>query len=214
MKRFILAAALILAVLLAFAPAAGAQVFGQFTGADVIAVNGHETGAYLVASDNVLGLLGQLRMSFYPGVDFGFQGGLSRLQYGNSDRTLVRLGGDFKIATARASESFPVDLALGGAIGIETSDNYHVLTIMPQAVASHAYPVGQSMSVTPYLGTGLSIRNVDAGPTKDNSLSVPLRLGADMRVMTGVRIAAELQLNIANSFGDNVGFLTGVNLPF
>jgi hypothetical protein len=55
---------------------------------------------------------------------------------------------------------------------------------------------------------------VDAGPTQDNSLSIPLRLGADMRVMTGVRITAELQLQVANSFGDNVGFLTGVNLPF
>lgn len=214
MKRFLLAAALIVAALLSFAPAAGAQVFGQFTGAELLPVNGHETGAYLVASDNVLGLLGQLRMSFYPGVDFGFQGGLSRLHYGSSDRTLVRLGGDFKIAAAKASATFPVDLALGGAIGIETSDDYHVLTLMPQAVASHAFPVGQSMSVAPYLGTGLTIRNVDAGPTQDNSLSIPLRLGADMRVMTGVRIAAELQLQVANSFGDNVGFLTGVNLPF
>jgi len=213
-KRFFFAAALIVAAPVALAPTAGAQVFGQFTGAEVLPVNGHETGAYLVASDNVLGLLGQLRLSFYPGVDFGFQGGISRLRYGSSDRTLVRLGSDFKIAAAKASETFPVDLAIGGAIAVETSDNYHVLTLMPQAVASHAYPVGQSMSVMPYLGTGLSIRNVDAGPTKDNSLSIPLRLGADMRVMTGVRIMAELQLQVANSFGDNVGFLTGVNLPF
>lgn len=214
MKRILVAAALITAALPAFAPAAGAQVFGQFTGADVLPVNGHETGAYLVASDNVLGLLGQLRLSFYPGVDFGFQGGLSRLQYGHSDRTLVRLGGDFKVATARASESFPVDLALGGALGIETSDNYHVLTLMPQAVASRSWPVGQTMSITPYAGTGLSFRNVDAGPTQENNFSIPLRLGADMRVMTGVRVTAELQLQVASSFGDNVGFLTGVNLPF
>jgi hypothetical protein len=213
-KRILFAAALSAAAILAFAPAAGAQVFGQFTGAEVLPVNGHETGAYLVASDNVLGLLGQLRLSFYPGVDFGFQGGLSRLQFAGGDRTLVRLGSDFKIAVTRVSQGFPVDLALGGALGVESSDDYHVLTLMPQAVASHAYPMGQTMNVTPYLGAGISFRSLDASPTRENNFSIPLRLGADMRVMTGVRVTAELQLHLASSFGDNVGFLTGVNLPF
>lgn len=214
MKRLLFAAACIASALFALAPAAGAQAFGQFTGADVLPVNGHESGAYLIASDNVLGLLGQLRLSFYPGVDFGFQGGLSRLHYTGGDRTLVRLGTDFKVATARASETFPVDLALGGALGVETSDDVHVLTLMPQAVASRAFPVGQSMNVTPFLGAGLSFRNVDAGPTHDNNFSVPLRMGADMRVMTGLRVTAELQVQVGGSFGDNVTFLTGVNLPF
>ena len=214
MKCILVAAAISAAALPAFAPAARAQAFGQFTGADVLQVNGHETGIYLVTSDNVLGLLGQLRLSFYPGVDFGFQGGLSRLHYGSSDRTLVRLGTDFKVATARASASFPVDLALGGALGVETSDDYHVLTLMPQAVVSRTWTVGQSMNITPFAGSGLSFRNVDAGPTHETNFSVPLRLGADMRVMTGVRITAELQLQVGSSFGDNVGLLTGVNLPF
>jgi hypothetical protein len=213
-KRLLFAAALVAAAVFAFAPAAGAQVFGQFTGAQVLPVNAHETGAYLVASDNVLGALGQLRLSFYPGVDFGFQGGLSRLDYGGGNRTLVRLGADFKVAAARASESFPVDLALGGGLGVETSDDYHVLSLMPQAVASRAYPVGQTMNVTPYLGLGLMMRNLDAGPAQENTFSVPFRLGADMRVMTGLRVVGELQLHLGSSFGDNVGFLTGVNLPF
>ena len=70
------------------------------------------------------------------------------------------------------------------------------------------------MTVTPYLGAGLSFRNVDAGPTRENAFSIPLRLGADTRVMSGLRVAAELQIHLASSFGDNVGFLTGVNLPF
>jgi len=213
-KRLLFAAAVVAAFVLAFAPAAGAQVFGQFSGAEIIPINGHESGAYLVTSGDVLGLLGQLRMSFYPGVDFGFQGGLSRLKFGSSDRTVLSLGTDFKVGVAHASESFPVDLALGGALGVQTSDDYHVLTLMPQAVASRSFSVGQSMSIAPYAGAGLSFQNVDAGPTRENDFSIPLRLGADMRVMTAVRVMAELQLHVGSAFGDNVGFATGVNLPF
>ena len=56
------------AAALLFAGAAHAQVLGQFTGAETLPVNGHMMGAYLHSSQNVVGLLGQLRMSFYPDV--------------------------------------------------------------------------------------------------------------------------------------------------
>ena len=54
---------------------AWAQVFGQYTGANPLEPNQHLFGAYLHTSDSVLGAVGQLRLSFFPGIDFGFQGG-------------------------------------------------------------------------------------------------------------------------------------------
>ena len=49
---------------------AGAQVFGQYGGADPVPVNGRVFGAYLHTSDVVLGGMSQLRLSIYPNVDF------------------------------------------------------------------------------------------------------------------------------------------------
>src|SRR4029077_6858714 len=67
----------VLVLLLAATPAlvrpAAAQVWGQYTSAETVPVNGHMFGGYLHASSNFLGLLAQLRLSFYPNVDFGFQ---------------------------------------------------------------------------------------------------------------------------------------------
>lgn len=208
-------AALLLAALLPLAAQpAHAQVFGQLTSAEIVPMNGHEFGGYLNFSDNVVGVLGQLRMSFYPGIDFGFQGGLSRLNVSSGDRTSLRLGTDVRAAAAHASENFPVDLAIGGGLGVETSDRYHIFTLMPSAVASRPYSLGQSASVSPYLSVGLAFRSIDVSSTRETDFSIPLRMGADFKAMPGVRIAAELQINVANSFGDNVGFAGGVNMPF
>ena len=53
-------------------------------------------------------------MSFYPDVDFGFQGGLSRQQFESSDRTTVNaLGADLKYAVAKPSERLPLAIAIG-----------------------------------------------------------------------------------------------------
>ncbi len=212
MKR-ILAAALLAAASLAAVPA-GAQVFGQLTSAEVLALNGHLAGFYLNAGDNSLGALGQLRLSLYPGFDFGFQGGLQRVTWKGADRTTLRLGADLRAAVQHSGEGFPFDIALGGGLGVETSDNYHVLTLMPSGVVSRSYGVGQNGSISPYLGLGFSFANVDAGATRQTFLSLPLRLGADFRVMPGMSLTAELHVPIGDDFNDSFGVTTGVNLPF
>jgi len=163
MKRMIPAAA-VLAALFAASPAT-AQVFGQLTSAEILPLNGHLAGFYLNASDNALGGLAQLRLSLYPGIDFGFQGGLQRVAWQGTDRTTLRLGGDLRTAIAHSGEGFPFDIALGGGLGVETSDNYHVLTLMPCGVVGRSYGVGQNGSISPYLGLGISFANVDAGAT-------------------------------------------------
>jgi opacity protein-like surface antigen len=189
MKKFLL-----LALLLAsLAPAAHAQVFGQYTPAEILPVNSREAGAYL---------------------DFGFQGGLARLDWGSSTKTALRLGADLRFGVAKANPSFPVNVAVGGGLGVETSDNYTVLRLGPSAVASRAFALSGSTSVVPFAGVMLCFASVDRGEKNETDFSVPVRLGAELRAIPGMHITAEFQLRIGDDFNDHSAFAAGVNLPF
>ena len=199
---------------LACAVPAGAQVFGQYTPADVLAVNARQFGAYVDFSENTTGLLAQLRLSFYPNVDFGFQGGLSRLDLGSSTKTSLRLGSDVRVGVMRAGERFPVDVAAGGALGVETTDNYTSIRLGPSVVASRALPLAGESAIVPYAGAMFCFTNASAHGESATDFSLPLRLGAELRAIPGVRIAAELQLCLGDDFDDDTAFTAGVNLPF
>jgi len=208
--------ATVLVVALAAAVPARAQVFGQFTGATTVPPNGHLFGAYINASQNVLGGLAQLRLSFYPNVDFSFQGGLSRLDPGGgiATRTTLRLGTDVRWLVSQASTTFPVDVAVGAGLGVETADNYKVVSLGPSVVASRTLTVGGSGGLVPYAGLSFLFNSRDAFNTEDSNLSLPLRLGMEARLTPAIGVAAELQLAIADSYNDHVGFAVGANLPF
>ena len=199
---------------LAPAPAARAQVFGQYTPAQILPVNARLGGAYVNFSKDVVGALGQLRLSFYPNVDFGFQGGLARLDLGTTSKTSLRLGADVRFGVAKAAAGRPVDVAVGGGFGVETSDRYSVFRIGPSVVASHTFPFSANASVAPYAGAMLCFSSVDLGDESETDFSVPLRLGAELRAIPGVRITAELQLLLGDDFADRTAFSAGVNLPF
>lgn len=205
----------LLAALAAVIPAgARAQTFGQFTGAEPLPVNARMFGAYLVASDNVASLLAHLRLSFYPGVDFGFHGGLARQDYSGGDRTNLRLGTDFKVGVRHATDASPFSFALGGGLSVETGDDYTVLALGPTAVFSRTFQTGTQTQVTPYGSIGLSFSNIDVGQTSDTDFSIPVRIGAETSLAPSARLVTELQLNLSDDFGDDVGFLAGLNLPF
>ena len=207
-------AAMLLLAALFSASSARAQVFGQYSGATVTPVNGHVFGAYVNVSENVLGGLGQLRLSFYPNLDFGFHGGLSRLEPGGTlgSRTLLRLGTDVRWQLAGLKDRFPADLALGGTLGVETADQYKVVTLGPSALISK--PFGETSNFVPYGGIALLFNSRDSFGVEDSDVSFPLRLGFETRMWPEARLIAELQLYIADSYNDDVGFTTGVNLPF
>jgi hypothetical protein len=207
-------AALAVACLAVVPAPAAATAFGQFSGAQPVPVNSRLFGAYLHASDDVVGLATQLRMSFYPGVDFGFQGVLNRLDYSGGDRSTIGLGGDFKAQVASVTESMPVDISLGGALGVEAGDDFSMLSIGPTAVASRSFPTGQSASITPYVGLMLAFMRVDVDPLDDSDIAFPLRLGVDYRLMPEMEITGELQMRISDSFNDNSGFAAGVHFAF
>ena len=215
----------LLALLLAgLVPSAHAQVFGQYTPAGILPVNSRLGGAYVDFSENAVGLLAQLRLSFYPNVDFGFQGGLSRLDlethsketdtWQTSRKTSLRLATDVRFGVARASASQPVDLAVGGGLGVETSDNYTLLRLGPSVVASRSFTFSNNASVAPYAGLMLLFSSQSLGGESATDFSLPARLGAELRSIPGVSLTAEIQLRIADDFYDHTGFSAGVNLPF
>ena len=190
---------------------AQAQVWGQYTSAEVVPVNGHLFGGYVDASQNVLGLLAQLRLSFYPNVDFGFQGGLERVSRAGSDVTSLRIGGDLKALVVHDARG---DLSVGGALGVETGDHLHVLSVAPTVVVSRTFGPASGAGVTPYAGMGFRFSNVELGDRQFTDFSVPFRLGAEFRLAPEVRLCAELQLRASDQVNDDFGFVTGVNLPF
>jgi hypothetical protein len=196
------------------APAARAQVFGQYTTAEILTLNARQGGAYVNFSQDVVGALGQLRLSFYPNVDFGFQGGLSRLDLGTTTKTSLRLGADVRFGVAKATKDSPVDVAVGVGLGVETSDNYSVLRLGPSIVASRSFPFTSTSTIAPYAGAMLGFASWDVGDKSNTDFSLPVRLGAELRAIPGVHITAELQLRIGDDFDDHAGFAAGVNLPF
>ena len=204
--------AVFVAAILAFSPvAARAQVYGQFTGAETVPMGGHVFGAYLHASGDIFGVLGQLRLSFYPNVDFGFHGGLTRIQFGSDDRTTLRLGGDVKFQLLKG---VPLDLSAGGAVGVETGDEISVLSVGPTMVASRTFPVGALGGITPYAGLGLLFSNVDVRNNQTTDFSIPFRFGSELKLSTELKLVAEIQLRANDEVNDDFSFVTGVNLPF
>ncbi|HKQ58126.1 MAG TPA: hypothetical protein VJY35_09680 [Candidatus Eisenbacteria bacterium] len=206
-------AALVLGAALACVRPADAQVFGQYTGATLVPVNGQMFGAYFNASDHVIGGLAQLRLSFYPNIDFGFQGGLTRFKPGGpvSTRTTLRVGGDVRWHIAALA---PNDMAVGAALGIETGDNFKVISVGPTVVASRTMGGAEGRTLVPYAGLGILFSSRDAFGVEDSDISVPLRMGLEGRLNPGLRVIAELQLFVADRYNDDVGFSAGVNLPF
>jgi hypothetical protein len=205
-----------LAALCAFAAArpAEGQVTGQYTGARVLDPGAHLFGGYLDVSSNVVGLMAQLRLSFYPGIEFGFQGGPARNDDTGSSRGTVRLGTDVRFATMQVSKGAPFDLAVGGELGTENGDNFSVLALGPTVVASRVVSGTDANGITPFIGTAILYSNIDEGSRSDTDVSFPLRLGAEFSATPTLRLLTEMQVRISDSFRDNVSFNVGVNLPF
>jgi len=200
-------------LVLASAGRAHAQLPSTYTGATVLPVETHVFGAYVPISSNAVGALAQLRLSFLPGVDFGFQGGLMRLDRSAGSRTLIRLGTDVKFAIAHATDGRPVDMALGGTLGVLAGDNYNTLSIGPTFTVSRTWQSG-SGSFTPFAGAGLAITTINVGNRNDNDFSIPVRFGAELGISSAARLVGEFSERIGADFGDHSEFVLGANLPF
>jgi len=191
-----------------------AQVFGQFGGAEPLPLNGHLAGAYLRMSGSDLSVLGQLRLSLYPNVDFGFVGGFSRVDVGGVNRTAIKLGADFKTQVAKQTETFPLDLSLGAALGVDTAEDFTVLSVGPTAQLSRRVSLSNGQTLVPYGGLGFLFARAGTGGNNTTDLSVPLRAGAEYHVQPGTILLAEVQLALGDKVNDDVLFTLGINFPF
>lgn len=207
----------LLAALTALALATGAaparaQVHGALSEATVVPVNARLGGAYLTFDKSSATLAGQLRLSFYPNLDFGFQGALSRIDVNNNTRTSIRLGGDFRGQVAKQGESFPMNVSLGGAIEVESADNFTILSVGPQIVLSRA--LGGSGRWVTYGGAALLLSRFDVDNRSDNDTSLPLRLGLEFHPNPDLRLLAEAQLAVSDEVRDDAAITFGVLFPF
>ena len=211
--KHLMRAALVASALACGSPA-GAQIAGQFTGADPLAPNAHLFGAYLLTSENTAGLMSQLRLSFYQNVDFGFQGGLVRRDLDLGHRTTLKLGGDLKTRLTTGGQSFPLSVSLGAALGVETGDNVSVLTLGPTVVGSRTMAISQTVAWTPYASLGITYSKFSIGETDDTDTALPLRLGIDFKANAALDLVLEFQANMDDRLNDDTGLALGVNLPF
>jgi hypothetical protein len=195
---------------------AQAQVAGQLEGAVPIAVNSHVFGGYVAVAQHQAAALCQLRLSFYPGVDFGFQGGLHRYDGdgGGASRTAVELGGDVRTLVARRGPGAPFDVSLGGALQLSSADHRSVLGVGPTLAAGRSYTLRGGSELSPYFGFALLYTRSDAGGTNTTDLSLPLRAGLEYQPNTSVRLVTELQVPLSDPQGSHPKLILGANFPF
>jgi len=198
------------AAALALPALAGAQAFGTFTPAPTLESGGHMGGGYLISSTNTLALMGQLRLSFYPGVDFGFQGGLSRNTYAGGNRTTLRLGGDLKYQLKAPSAEMPLAMAIDLGLGVDSGDHWNILALGPSLVVSRTF----SGNLTPFASGGVLISNINVSDTNTSDTSWPIRLGTELKLSQGLAITGEFQIRLLDDFNDDLGFAIGINSPF
>lgn len=211
-KRILFACASL--VLVMAAQPARAQIFGQLTSAPPIGLNSRLAGGYLSFSQSETEFLGQLRLSFHPGVDFGFQGGISRVSVSDVNRTSIQLGGDIKAQVAKAGPAFPLDLSIGGAVGVNSADNFTVLAVGPTCVASRPMALAGNATLSPFAGIAMLFSRSDLSSGNKTDLAIPLRLGLEYNPGPDVRVVAALQIGISDEIRDDLKFTLGANFPF
>lgn len=203
---------LMIATLLLAPTAAHAQVFGQWTSARVLDVNAHRFGGQVEFSKHAVGLLGDLRLSLYPDVDFGFQGGFTRLQLEGGNLATARLAADFRFQAMRASDTAPLDLAFGAFIGLESGDRIGRLVVGPSAVASRGITIRGAERAIPYLGVQARYTQFEFHGIQRDDFSMPLRVGCQFPVMQGLRVSGEAQIRLGDDIDDHDALGIGVEI--
>lgn len=209
MKRSIL---FIVALSLAAAGPASAQVQGTLTTGRVLRPNEHLGGSYLAFDKSSATALGQLRMSFYPNLDFGFQGGLARIDVDNNTRTSVKLGGDFRGQVATQAAGSIMDVALGAALGVESADELNQLSVGPQVTVSRTLDMANRWVA--YGGAALLFTRIEVGQETNTDTSCPLRLGMEYSANPYLRLLTEVQLAVSDEVRDDFAVTFGVLFPF
>jgi hypothetical protein len=191
------------------AGAASANAFGQFIPASPLRGGNNEFGGYLLFGDRVsddVGLLGQVRFSSSPKLDWGLQVG-----FAGGDETSVLLGGDLRPIIHAADPDLPLDLAFDIGLGLSIADHYTLIEVVPAIEGSHQFDLeGSSSSLTPYMSVGIDINHFsveDGGD--DTDTDIVARFGLEWEASHKLGVMAEFGVgDLANDF------ILGVNVPF
>ncbi len=207
MRRLALLTVLLCAM---FTRTANAGAYGQLIPASPLMGGNNEFGVYLLLGDRVndTGLLGQVRFSSSPKLDWGLQLGFAD---GGQGSSAVLLGGDLRPILHRADDNFPLDLAFDIGLGLEIADHVTIIDMVPAIEGSHRFGLeGSSGALTPYMSIGLDVNHfsIDNGPDGTNS---------DLVARFGLEWEPSAKLGVMGEFG--VGdpandFVLGVNVPF
>ena len=203
-----------LASLCLFAAPASAQVFGQLHPAHPIRDHSNLWGAYLVLGDRVddVGLLGQVRFSSGPNLDWGLQFGFAD---GPGDGAVL-IGGDIRPSLRRADDEFPLDLAFDGGLGLTIGDNFTLLELQPAILYGHRFPLDSGGALSPYGSIGIDFQNFDFdgdGPgnrgSSNTETDVVARFGVEWEATHSFSVIGEFGLG-----GNQDAFVTGINVLF
>jgi len=204
---FVLLLALPLASL-SLSTTAHANAYGQLIPAAPLRGGNNLFSVDLLLGDRVdnAGVLGQVRFTSSPRLDWGLQLGFSDIGSG-----AVLIGGDLRPHLGTASESMPLDSDADVAVGLEIGDNYTFIEVVPAIEASHRFPLsGSSQALTPYGSLGLDVNHVsvDNGGS-DTNTDVVGRVGVEWEAAAKLGVVGEL------GFGTPANdFILGVNVPF
>jgi len=111
---------------------------------------------------------------------------------------------------SHASVDRPFDVSIDGALGVESGDDWNILSIGPSVVASRTF----SGNLTPYASAGILFSNINVRSVNQSDVSLPVRAGAELKLSSQFALTGELQLRLSDDFNDDVGFAVGVNSPF
>lgn len=210
MRRTLALAALCLCA----ATPAVAQVNGALSSARVLAENTRLAAAYVQFGGQETSLAGQLRMSLHRNLDFGFQGGLGQIEdkADGVKRTTVRLGLDVRGQIATQGKSFPVSIAIGGTLGMESIDDRTEMALGPQMVAS--FGLDPTESVAAYAGVAMLMTRRVSVDGDHNDVVIPLRFGVEFHPSPRLRLVGEAQTPMSDETRSGRRFTLGAMFPF
>jgi hypothetical protein len=209
----LLASCVLPLVLLAAHPAP-AQVSGQFGGAVPIPVDARVFGTFVGLSQHQWESQSQLRLCFYPGLDFGIQAGLHHYAETGAERNAIEIGGDVRTQVAKRGQHSPFDVSLGGALTVSSADHYNVLAVGPQVAVSRTYGLHAGAEFVPYAGTALLYSRYDVGDVNWTDVSMPFRFGLEYKPNPSVHAVLETQLPFSDPQGTHPKLFLGANFPF
>jgi hypothetical protein len=212
-RRTVAAAAI--ALVLAIAGSARAQVFYSYPGAQPVVDTSVSLGLVAGFGDNLVRLGGFGRFNLTSSADLGLEAVWDNIdpEGASDDTNLLGAGADGKVVLLSADGSTPLDVAVQAGAGFLTDDGYFLLHVPFGAIASRDFLTNDGRRITPYGGVyfvfDYASFDVPAGvdDDSDTDFDVELRVGASAEIVRNGSLFAALHAGLDTMFflGFNAG---------